>query len=162
MMKIIAVKNEDLIILEEMAKYIWRECYTTLLGVEQVEYMIDNFQTKEAFVNQINDGYEYYFVEQEGVRLGYVGIKEETGQLFLSKLYLKEQYHGRGLAQDILKYLKAVAKERNLECLYLTVNKGNVKAIKAYERFGFIKTNDIVTDIGNGFVMDDYVYTYYI
>ena len=162
MMKIIAVKNEDLIVLEEMAKNIWRECYTTLLGVEQVEYMIDNFQTKEAFVNQINDGYEYYFVEQEGVRLGYVGIKEETGQLFLSKLYLKAQYHGRGLAQDILKYLKAVAKERNLECLYLTVNKGNVKAIKAYERFGFIKTDDIVTDIGNGFVMDDYVYTYYI
>ena len=76
-MKIIAVKNEDLIVLEEMAKNIWRECYTTLLGVEQVEYMIDNFQTKEAFVNQINDGYEYYFVEQEGVRLGYFGIKED-------------------------------------------------------------------------------------
>ncbi|MBS1128301.1 MAG: hypothetical protein H6Q96_681, partial [Nitrospirae bacterium] len=40
--------------------------------------------------------------------------------------------------------------------LYLFVNKNNTKAIRAYERFGFVKARAVVTDIGSGFVMDDY------
>lgn len=50
------------------------------------------------------------------------------------------------------------AKKLKLGYVYLTVNKGNERAIKVYEKFGFIKTDSIVTDIGNGYVMDDYVY----
>lgn len=48
----------------------------------------------------------------------------------------------------------------NLNCkkIYLTVNKTNIKAIRVYERFGFEKTDQVVFDIGNGYVMDDYIY----
>lgn len=38
----------------------------------------------------------------------------------------------------------------------LTVNKNNVKAIRAYEKTGFKNIGSLVQDIGNGFVMDDY------
>lgn len=162
MMKLIAVKNEDIDILENLANHIWRECYTSLLGISQVEYMIENFQSKTAFISQIQNGYEYYFLERDRERVGYVGIKEEGNKLFLSKLYLKGSFHGKGLGQLALSILVDIAKARKVDNIYLTVNKGNVKGIKAYERFGFIKTDSIVTDIGNGFVMDDYVYTYNI
>jgi len=37
------------------------------------------------------------------------------------------------------------------------VNKRNVRAIKAYQRNGFEIADSVVTDIGGGFVMDDYV-----
>jgi hypothetical protein len=37
------------------------------------------------------------------------------------------------------------------------VNKGNEKAIRSYERNGFVKVRSQVADIGKGFVMDDYV-----
>lgn len=160
MIQVIPVRNDELIILEELANAIWRECYTTLLGIEQVEYMVKNFQSKDAFIEQIDNGYEYYFLDVDGVKAGYLGICQEGKQLFLSKLYLKESFHGRGLAQKVLKIVVNIAIESGLDSIYLTVNKGNVKAIKAYERFGFIKTDSIVTDIGNGFVMDDFVYSY--
>ena len=88
--------------------------------------------------------------------------KLQGNKLFLSKLYLKGSFHGKGLGQLALSILVDIAKARKVDNIYLTVNKGNVKGIKAYERFGFIKTDSIVTDIGNGFVMDDYVYTYNI
>ncbi|MBQ4072325.1 MAG: GNAT family N-acetyltransferase [Clostridia bacterium] len=160
MIQVIPVRNDEVIILEELANAIWRECYTTLLGIEQVEYMVKKFQSKDAFVEQIDSGYEYYFLDVDGAKAGYLGICQEGNKLFLSKLYLKESFHGMGLAQKVLKIVVNIAIERGLDSIYLTVNKGNVKAIRAYERFGFIKTDSIVTDIGNGFVMDDFVYSY--
>jgi ribosomal protein S18 acetylase RimI-like enzyme len=45
----------------------------------------------------------------------------------------------------------------NAKILYLTVNKNNTKAINAYYRAGFYLENEVVNDIGNGYVMDDYV-----
>ncbi|MDD3441568.1 MAG: GNAT family N-acetyltransferase, partial [Kiritimatiellae bacterium] len=40
--------------------------------------------------------------------------------------------------------------------LWLTVNKHNTGSIAFYERMGFRKTGALVTDIGHGFVMDDW------
>ena len=52
------------------------------------------------------------------------------------------------------------ARRMGLRAVYLTVNKGNARAVRAYEKFGFIRTDGTVTDIGGGYVMDDYVYEY--
>ena len=51
--------------------------------------------------------------------------------------------------------------ENDRNCVYLTVNKGNKRAIRAYEKSGFSITESVVTDIGHGFVMDDYIMKYY-
>ena len=39
----------------------------------------------------------------------------------------------------------------------LTVNKNNSKAIAFYEAMGLEKMSELRTDIGEGFVMDEYV-----
>ena len=39
--------------------------------------------------------------------------------------------------------------------MWLTVNKGNKNAIAAYLKLGFRKLGELVTDIGNGYIMDD-------
>ena len=37
------------------------------------------------------------------------------------------------------------------------MNKHNAAAIAAYRNCGFVTREEVVVDIGNGFVMDDYV-----
>jgi hypothetical protein len=44
-----------------------------------------------------------------------------------------------------------------LKRLRLFVNKHNVQAVRAYLRQGFVFDQDVITDIGDGFVMDDFV-----
>ena len=44
--------------------------------------------------------------------------------------------------------------------MYLTVNKQNTNAINTYKTLGFSLWQEQVADIGNGFVMDDYVFKY--
>ena len=50
----------------------------------------------------------------------------------------------------------------NKQSIQLTVNKNNTNTIKAYEKWGFKTIDSAVTDIGSGFVMDDYIMEYYL
>ena len=46
---------------------------------------------------------------------------------------------------------------RGFEAMYLTVNKYNELGIRAYEGTGFETIDSVETDIGGGFIMDDYI-----
>ena len=41
--------------------------------------------------------------------------------------------------------------------MYLTVNKGNDLGVRAYRGNGFSVIDAVETDIGQGFIMDDYI-----
>ena len=57
----------------------------------------------------------------------------------------------------MLAFVKAAARREGFLKIYLNVNKYNSGSIAAYRRLGFYKLFDEVNDIGNGYVMDDYV-----
>ena len=55
----------------------------------------------------------------------------------LSKIYLKTSAQGLGLGKLALKRVKEYAKTNNCKAVYLTVNKGNKKGIRAYKKANF-------------------------
>ena len=92
-----------------------------------------------------------------GEILGYLAIKADRNKLLLSKLYLKKEFRGRGYFNKMLSFAEKTAKEKGLNSLYLTVNKHNDNSVAVYLKKGFIIKKEQTTDIGNGFVMDDYI-----
>ena len=46
--------------------------------------------------------------------------------------------------------------------IWLTVNKRNDDSIAIYKKFGMEIIRSEVTDIGSGYVMDDYVFGYHM
>ena len=50
------------------------------------------------------------------------------------------------------------ARDLAADVVDLTVNKGNLRAQRFYRRRGFVRTEEVVMDIGGGFVMDDFVW----
>ena len=145
--------------LARVADEVWHEYFPCILSDEQVDYMVEKFQSYEAMTKQMEDGYEYYFIMAGQDIAGYMGIHEEASQkkMFLSKLYLKNAHRGKGYAGKTLNKLFDMARERELNMIWLTVNKYNQHTIAVYEHMGFAKARTQVADIGNGFVMDDYV-----
>jgi len=148
---------QDITIVAALAREIWHEFYVPLIGREQVEYMVSNFQSAVAIRRQLEEGYEYFLVRRNGAAVGYCGLRAEPqeGQLFLSKFYLHRDARGTGTGRACMEFIENLALQRGLGTLWLTVNKGN-PSVQAYERMGFRKVSELVMDIGAGFVMDDF------
>lgn len=85
------------------------------------------------------------------------GVRPEEDALFLSKLYIHSGSRGRGYARQALNFLIQRCKKYGLTKIWLTVNRNNLNTIAAYKKMGFQIVREQVADIGNGFVMDDYI-----
>lgn len=155
-----AVTDSEIHDIAVLAEEIWHEHFTDIIGEEQVNYMVDKFQSYPALKEQIQNGYEYYQIHSGSTMAGYTGVHEDDGALFLSKLYIKKDCRGQHLASEAFRYLTALCRERGLSRIWLTCNKHNANTLAVYSHLGFSITDEQVADIGNGFVMDDYIMTY--
>lgn len=152
-----ATTDADIKKVAELATIIWHEHFKVILSPEQIDYMVEKFQSYNAIKKAVTeDGYVYYMAESNDDLLGYLGIRDEgEGVIFISKVYVRNDKRRCGIATQLLERLKNDFPEARK--WYLTVNKYNYGSISVYEKRGFNKVKDLVTDIGNGFVMDDYV-----
>ena len=119
--------------ISNLASVIWHEHFTPIIGIQQVEYMLEKFQSFHALKEQM----------------------ETT--LFLSKLYLKKEARNRHLSTKTIQYLKTLCQKRGLSSIWLTCNKYNTNTLAVYHHLGFETVRSQVADIGNGYVMDDYI-----
>ncbi len=142
--------------ISELADIIWREHYITIISEAQIDYMLVKFNSPEAIKSQINQGALFYIIKYQDIPVGYVAVKKETDYLFLSKLYVLSSYRGKKIGKAAMQHVNDLAKSFHLKSIKLHVNKYNTNSILAYEKLGFVKTRALVSDIGNGFVMDDY------
>lgn len=153
------ITEKQIEILAQVANIVWHDAFKEILTLEQIEYMIEKFQSFNALSQAINkNNYEYYFIKSANDVLGYTGLHEEDGKLFLSKLYILKEYRGKSISSKTFEFIESLAKERKLKSVWLTVNRNNNHAIDVYKHKGFIVTKKQVADIGNGFVMDDFVF----
>ncbi|RUS48581.1 GNAT family N-acetyltransferase [Cohnella sp. AR92] len=150
--------DEQIALAAKLADEIWNEHYSVLLSKQQIDYMLERFQSPDAIEEQIRrKDYSYYFMESGGEPIGYLAVKPEDGKLFLSKFYLLKAHRGKGFASRAIEFLEMLCGEGGLEAIWLTVNRDNQGSIAVYEKKGFRTVRTQVADIGNGFVMDDYV-----
>jgi len=159
MIKIITATNKsDFKIIADLAKEIWEEHYTPIIGIEQVDYMLNKFQSELAIENQIREGYQYFTIYFGGIPVGYLSFIKKEESLFLSKIYILQSERGKGIGKFTMEFVEEKAIELELSSITLTVNINNANSIKAYEKMGFKNIGTQVADIGNGFVMDDFLF----
>lgn len=161
MTEFIKVEKENINVLAALAKDIWFEYWHSILTLGQIYYMVNKFQSEMALKEQIgNENYTYYFIVENGQKIGYFGIVPEKDYLLLSKFYISKDYRGKGFGKIAFEKIKEIAKENNFNKIQLTVNKQNFKSHAIYEKWGFKTLHPLVTRIGNGYEMDDYLMEY--
>ncbi len=149
--------------LAELANIIWHEYWTEILSPEQIDYMVDKFQSENAIINQYkNENYTYYFITLNKENIGYFGISEKQYFLFLSKFYIKKDFRHNRFGTKAFELIKKIAKDKNYKSIKLTVNKYNKNTIQIYLKWGFKIVDSVITNIGNDFVMDDYIMEYIV
>ena len=145
-------------LLAQTADEIWHEYFPCILSAEQIDYMVEKIQSPPALTQQLRqENYRYYLLRSGEEIAGYMGCKSEGNKMFLSKLYVKQKYRGKGLGGFMLRFLFALARKEGAGSVYLTVNRFNEHTIAVYKKTGFVIAKKQVSPIGNGYVMDDYI-----
>ena len=143
-----------------LARTIWLEHYTKIITREQIEYMLGGRFTAANLERYLDAPDRWMFVlEQDNALIGYCSyaLTGMPRELKLEQLYLLPALHGRGLGRLMLEHVEAHARRLGTDTLMLQVNKHNTKASSVYFKAGFAVREEVVIDIGQGYVMDDYI-----
>ncbi len=151
--------DQDITLLQELAEKSWNSAYANILSTDQIEYMLTEMYAKDELFKQLqNPNYQYYLILSDVIPAGFIGFEfhyeKETTKLH--RIYLLKEFKGKGLGKKGLDFMKKMAAQTSDKRIILNVNKEN-PARKMYESQGFKVFKEEVFDIGNGYLMDDFL-----
>jgi diamine N-acetyltransferase len=158
MLSIRTANTKDIELIIELAFAIWPNAYGTIISQQQIDYMLDMMYSPTSLQKQmVEDGCNFIIVNDAETPVGFASYNKIEATVWkLNKLYILPTQQGKGTGKFVIDYIVAEIKKQNAAILQLQVNKQN-KAKWFYEKLGFTVANEFVFEIGNGFVMDDYV-----
>ena len=150
----------DIPALAALARDTWHRHYPAIISTAQIEYMLAERYHPDVIREQLGRAEMWWDLLVTDAGLAAFAATEtgaQAGEIKIDKLYVRYELRGRGLGAALLTYLERRAIGMGIGRLYLQVNKHNASAIGAYRRSGFEIVESAVFDIGDGFVMDDYI-----
>ena len=153
-----ALPNEYNII-QEIAYKTWPDCYGNILSKIQLDYMLGKFYSLEALHNNTLNGQHFLLIKETGIPLGFAAYEHNyTGRNVtrIHKIYVLPTTQGKGLGKLLIQKMQSFAEENHSEVLSLNVNRFN-PARSFYEKIGFHIVGEEDIEIGNGYLMEDYI-----
>lgn len=150
---------DELQLIRDIAADIWPKTFAAILSPEQISYMMQMMYAPEVMSRELAGGYHFEIIKINGRPSGYFSWSpyHPDGTAKLHKLYLLSEFHHRNIGSRMLQQVEYRAKSAAFSRLILNVNKFNEAAKKAYFRNGYTIIDSVQIDIGNGFIMDDFV-----
>lgn len=146
--------------IRDIAKEVWPIAYGAILSQEQLDYMMDMMYSIPSLQLQAQTKkHRFILAIEEDTVLGFASYELNFGKkpkTKIHKIYVMSNQQGKGIGKELINFIANQAKLRHQKSLILNVNKKN-SAIRFYESIGFTISYEEVIDIGNGYVMDDYV-----
>jgi ribosomal protein S18 acetylase RimI-like enzyme len=143
-----------------IANEVWPKTYGSILSQAQLDYMMDMMYSVEALQMQANEkNHHFILAKANNVSVGFASYEFEanaTDKTKIHKIYVLSSQQGKGTGKILLDFIANEAKSQNNSAVFLNVNKYN-SAQFFYTKLGFEITEEVVIDIGQGYIMDDYV-----
>lgn len=148
----------DLATVQEIGRETFFETFAEAnTEADMQKYLRENFSDAKvsAELSQPDSG---FFIAWEGkVPIGY--LKINTGQsqtepqgetaLEIERIYVKNAYHGKKVGQLLYEQALDIARQQNKTHLWLGVWEENPKAIRFYEKNGFVAFDKHIFQFGN-------------
>ena len=148
----------DIPLIRELCFKIWPQTYASIISNKQIAYMLEMMYSEKSLYRQITDeGCRFIFVYENNEPVGFASFSEVEPTIYkLHKIYILPIQQGKGAGKFVLGYIMNTIKPEGATILLLQVNRRN-NAKNFYEKLGFAVTLEFDFDIGNGYVMDDYM-----
>lgn len=172
--RIVIATPGDYATIQSIAHATWPDTFGDILSPEQIDYMLNMMYSEAAIVEQIAKGHIFKllvaaqaeagaasYADGQVTRfkaVGYVSYEIDylPGTTKIHKVYLLPETQGKGYGKALLQDVEKIARNAQQERLRLDVNYQN-NAIGFYEYLGLKKIDRYNTDIGNGYLMEDWI-----
>ncbi|MBT4155683.1 MAG: GNAT family N-acetyltransferase [Candidatus Marinimicrobia bacterium] len=157
-MKIRNVNIQDIEKLKGIGKRTFTETFSSDNSEENItEYLDNGFSTEKLKTELIDKNAEFYFAELKGRVIGYLKVNSGQSQteikdknyLEIERIYVLKEYHGKKVGQLLYEKAIKIAKSKNAEYVWLGVWEKNPRAIKFYEKNGFVAFDKHIFKLGN-------------
>jgi ribosomal protein S18 acetylase RimI-like enzyme len=141
-----------------LARSVWQATYPALIPQAQIDAMLADRYAPQRIREQLGDPHQGWWVaKQDHALAGFVHALLDESGCTLDKLYVHPDRQRRGIGAALAKTVEDWGRRQQVHRLWLQVNRGNTRAIAAYEKYGFRIVESRVFELGGGFVMDDHV-----
>jgi diamine N-acetyltransferase len=141
---------EDVPVLAAIASTTFYDTFTGTCTEEDMQQFLQEYYNLAQVTKELSDPNDlFYFALVDGEPAGYIRFKEDYSGLpimrqwktmELKRLYVLQQYHGKGVAQKLIEFFIDWCKKENYTAMYLGVWEHNTRAQKFYTKYGFVNS----------------------
>jgi GNAT superfamily N-acetyltransferase len=141
----------DVALLQRIGRKTFEDTFGNTCTKEDMRGVLDLYFNAIQCEEELNDPADnFYFFEEQGVVKGYMRINAKhecpleslkgLPSIELVRLYVLHEYHGTGVADQLMAYAISLAVGENYCAMYLSVWEYNFRARGFYEKHGFVNS----------------------
>jgi GNAT superfamily N-acetyltransferase len=152
--------SNDIDTLAALARIVWQDAYPGIITQAQIDFMLEQrYDTRRLLAELAMPEVWWDKATLAGELVAFASclLSATPGEMKLDKIYVDPARQRLGLGGRLIAHVAQRALAQGCNSLILAVNKRNERAIAAYRKHGFVVRQAVCVDIGNDFVMDDFI-----
>ncbi len=148
---------EDANLLQEFSHQTFTDTFGADTRPEDMEIFLRERLSLERLQEQLaNPDSDFYMLWDNDKPAGFVKLNRGPAQsemqdpksLEIERIYLSTDYQGQGIGQRLMDFALDKARDQGMDYVWLGVWEDNVKALKFYERNGFLRIGEHFFTVG--------------
>ena len=152
------VTINDIDILQKISRQTFSETFSSKNTEEDMNIYLDEGLSNDRLTMELNDNNaEFYFAKLDNNVIGYLKINfgqsqtelQDGNGIEIERIYVLKDYHGKSIGQLLYNQAIKIARQKNVNYVWLGVWEENPRAIKFYKKNGFVEFDKHVFKLGN-------------
>ena len=159
-LQISPVTDADVEAIASLARIVWQDAYPGIITQAQIDFMLEQrYDTRRMLAELAMPEVWWDKTTLDGELAAFASslLTATPGEMKLDKIYVDPARQRLGIGGRLIAHVTQRALAQGCNTLILAVNKRNERAIGAYRKHGFVVREAVCVDIGNDFVMDDFI-----
>jgi ribosomal protein S18 acetylase RimI-like enzyme len=156
--KIRKVTLNDLLALQKIGRQTFAETFANSNSEENMKSYLEEGFSNEKLTGELNDTHsEFYFATLDNAIVGYLKINfgasqtelKDSKALEIERIYVIKDFHGKSVGQVLYDQAITIAKEKEVDYVWLGVWEENPRAISFYKKNGFVEFDKHIFKLGD-------------
>jgi len=141
----------DVTLLQRIGRKTFDDTFGNTCSREDMSGILElYFNSTQVALELLDEADNFFFFEEDGISKGYMRLNakhacpldsfQNRKCIELVRLYVLKEFHGTGVANELMNFAIDFARKNSFEVMYLSVWEYNFRARGFYEKHGFLNS----------------------